>query len=76
LKSRKIFKVEDKEYVVVLRTYELRFEILDALANVVVVSGKAKALHQLKIRAKRALANLGVAFEFENREKYEFGDGV
>jgi hypothetical protein len=69
--SVKIYPLKDRSVKILLRTYSMEYEIVDAVSGVILDRGQSKSLHQIKIMAKRALNNLGVQFAFEQRERYE-----
>lgn len=71
LESTKVYHINDKQVKVLLRTYSMEYEIVDAVTGEILDKGQSKSLHQIKIMAKRALNNLGVQFAFEQRERYE-----
>ena len=54
-------------YSVKIEPGDLSFMISNTSTSTIVATGEAKSLATLKSRAKKALANLGVEFQEENR---------
>lgn len=68
LVSRQAFQGTDSSYKVHLFTMDNSFEVHDA-SDKPVTGGKGKSLHSVKVKAKKALKDLGVNFGSETRTK-------
>lgn len=69
LVSLRAFNANGVDYKVRLHSADLAYEVVDATTQAVVEAGGGVSLSNLKIKAKKALAKLGVTFAEEKRVK-------
>lgn len=69
MKSVKTFNHETNggRFDVILNLSESQWLVLDAGSGLVAASGHQTSLHKMKIEAKKALTELGIAFDKEQR---------
>lgn len=60
-----------EQFKIVITPAELSFKIVEDLSSTEVSTGRACNLHQVKIKAKAKLVELGISFESEARGKQE-----
>lgn len=56
-------------YKVLLNEVEMRFYVIDDIVDMTAATGSAVSMHKLKIAAKKALTQLGISFNEEERER-------
>lgn len=56
-------------YKVKINRESLQFFVVEDMSDTIVATGRAVNLHQVKIKAKRILKELGISFEDEERLK-------
>lgn len=76
IKSMRNYRVRNgRDAYVILHTVSMQYNVVDAENGTVFASGgDTKNLAVLKIKAKKALADLGASFSKETREKDKLTD--
>lgn len=71
IKSSKIFAHDTNgtRYVIRIDKSDLKFEIVEDTTDMVAKTGRAVNLHQVKMKAKQALVDLGISFSQEARDR-------
>lgn len=72
--ARALSNAARREFGCYLNISALTWQITELPTNASIVSGASTSVHKAKIAAKKALEDLGVVFEKENREHFVLED--